>query len=119
SYSGGSPIVPIVSSRSPDRGARRGQLQERSLQDQPGVEVRLVGQVGSGLLDDPHGPSGQRRGGNAGLVDTRIPVDVDEQIRPAAAGGDGDVPPVGCQRQQRRVEEFPFGPSKPPFVLLL
>src|SRR5439155_1968202 len=100
-------------------GTKLRQPEEKPLQDQPSVQVRLVGQVRSGLLHRPPRPRGGRGGPRPRQFAPDVLVQVDDELRVTAGRNQDCVAPVGRQRQQRPVQELSLGPAQPPLVLLL
>src|SRR5947209_1963523 len=61
------------------------ELEERVLEDQPRVQVGLVGEGGAGFLDGPHGS------GRGGGVAVRVDVEIDPGGGITAGGGEHAV----------------------------
>ena len=59
--------------------------------------------------------------GPARALESQVPrsIEVDQYLVLSADREDGEVTNVGGEREQRRVQEFPLGPSQPSLMLLL
>src|ERR671930_2647813 len=96
------------------RGEQRAHLQEGFLEDEPDVEVALVGPRGPGVLDGAHGPGGARRGALG-----RFEVQVDPKLGAASASRHHAIAEQARHRQQDPVDVVALGAPLPAPMALL